>query len=225
MLNPLLMRALPVRTAGLTVAFLVAPGQPGQATTVGTAHGRRTPAGPRHRHRTGGHVGPVRGRRGAGHWAPVEEAADQGAQGGPGENAQELFGAEPERARPTGCLRLQRRIAVAPGRRRGRYHRRRHRGLGPAGYRPASWLSSTSSSGCQTRRSRRSSRRGAAKKCPARMVKLGATGRATRGQGRTAPGRGGGPPDRAVREDRHLGHASGHPDSRRPGEKTWPCRR
>jgi subtilase family serine protease len=35
MRNPLLMRALPVLTAGLTVAFLVAPGQPGQATTVG----------------------------------------------------------------------------------------------------------------------------------------------------------------------------------------------
>ena len=37
MRNPLLMRALPVLTAGLTVAFLVAPGQPGQATTVGHA--------------------------------------------------------------------------------------------------------------------------------------------------------------------------------------------
>jgi subtilase family serine protease len=51
MRNPLLMQAVPMLTASLTVAFLVAPGQPGQATTVG--HGTTAGGAPPRAHVTG----------------------------------------------------------------------------------------------------------------------------------------------------------------------------
>ena len=82
MRSRLLMRGLPALTAAATVVFLVSSGQPSTAR-------------PRHRHPDSRYLDPARVRARARQGPAVEEAADQGAQGGAREDAQELFAAEP----------------------------------------------------------------------------------------------------------------------------------
>ena len=179
----------------------------------------RPDAGPHHRRGDPVHQPRDRGLEGRPGGPADPQAADQGADRGPEADAQGLREGSllAGHARPDGRVRLRHRRAVEEGHRRGRDHGGGDRGLelprhhqagrpvrqGPG---PAEPADQHDLPGGQ-----------AAQEVPARHGQAGQL-RVLLGLGRRADaGRDLGSPDGALREDRDLGDARGHPGHRRRG--------